>query len=226
MTAALNITACAPDRQEYEEQACRLLEEKYGEEFEVYDYLGSDHIKNSYKITAFSREYPEILFEAEAAEDGSSLSDQYVASRVCRKIEEQVSGNIAALPGYFQIKVQAVSMSIDSADADMSPEEFASLKTNNQFGIYLHYCPVQEEWEKTWQVIEKAVYGMEYLRGSIFLYIVEEDTLKKIQNYLDENAELYYEYDQIVENVSEIPIPFENGVVQMSENEFLEMAGE
>lgn len=69
-----------------------------------------------YEVRAFSGAYPEILFRARAAFDGSCLSDEYVVSRVCASAEEQIEKNLGGLPGYLTVKVTAVSKSIDSAD--------------------------------------------------------------------------------------------------------------
>lgn len=222
----LDLSACVSNKKDYEDQACRLLEEKYGEQFEIVEYYGQDRQEEVYEVMAASNHYPDVLFEAKAACDGSYVSDEYIASRVCRLIEEQIEQNLGNLPGYVVVKVQAISKSIDSSNADMSIQEFVSIKSKNRFVIYLHYTPVDKNVEKAYQAIEDILLGMDCLNGTIQFYITDEKTLKQVQEYMEEHAKVDNEYKEIVEKIDRITIPFEQGTIQMSEGEFAERAGD
>lgn len=223
--AVTELMACVPNRQRYEEQAVQLLQEEYDEEFEIEKYMGHQSMNEYYEVTAFSKKYPEVLFEAKAACDGSYILDEYVASRVCRTVEEQIENNLSGLQGYIQIKVQAISKSIDSNKADMSIQEFMSIKTQNRFVVYLTCSPVKTDMRQLYQTLSGAFTGLECITGSIKLYITDQEILKQVQKYLEENAKVDYEFDEALEHTRPITIPFENGVLQLSESEFIKEAG-
>lgn len=227
MAAAMAaLTACSMKSEEYEEQMCSMLEEKYGEEFAVAEYLGLERMENRYEAVCYSQAYPDILFEAQAAADGSYLTDEYIAARVCRKIEDKILDNMGSASGYIELKVQAVSKTVNSQDADMSVENFVKMKNGNRFAVYMHYCPVEKNAENVYKSLENSLNGMECLSGNIQLYPVGEETLKAVGNYLTENAKLYHEHDEMVKDVERITIPFENGKIQMEEQQFLKEAGD
>lgn len=223
---AAELMACVPNRTEYEELSVRLLQEKYDEEFEIAKYLGRQSMNEYFQVVAFSKDYPELLFEAKVACDGSYVMDEYVASRVCHLAGERIEHNVGALPGYMQIKVEAVSKSIDSDKADMSVQEFMSVKTKNRFAVYLIYCPSGKDSEKTYQAIVSAFSGLECMSGNIQFYLTDEKILKQAQEYLSETTNIDYEFTEALEQTEPIEIPFEKGVVQLSEPDFIELAGD
>lgn len=224
--AAVDLTACVPNRKEQEAQAVQMLNEKYHEEFEIEKYLGQESMSDYYEVLAFSTEHPDILFEAKAAVDGSFITDEYVSSRVCRAAEEQIERNLGGLTGYLQVKVQAVSKSIDSVQADMSMQDFMSIKTKNRFAVYLIYYPAEKNIAQAYQALANTFAGLECMSGNLKLYITNEKVLKQVQAYLTETAKVDYEFDEVLEHTEPVTLPFENGVIQVSETQFREMAGD
>lgn len=224
--AAAELTACVPNKKKQEAQAVQMLNEKYQEEFEIERYLGGESMSGNYEVLAYSTEYPDILFEARAARDGSFLSDEYIASRVCRLAENQIEKNLGGLAGYLQVKVQAVSKSIDSVQADMSIQEFMSIKTKNRFAVYLVYHPAEGDIKRIYEALANTFTGLECMSGNIQLYLTNEKILKQVQDYLSETAKVDYEFDEALEHTEPVTIPFEHGVIQVSETEFREMAGD
>lgn len=217
---ALTITACG-SRKEYEQLACSLLEEKYGESFEIENYLGHEWTEDFFEVLVSPTEHPDIFFEAQVKCDGSGLSDEYIEARVCRKVEEQIAENISTLKGYFIVKSHAVIKSIRSNDSDMSISEFVEQIPENSFAVYLHYCPEQDSAQNVYQALSKTFNHLEMLKGNIQFYITDEKTLKSVQGYFEENSKIYSEYKKILENSHHIIIPFENGTIQMTEDDFL-----
>lgn len=226
MSIAAELTGCIPNIREQKAQAVQLLNDKYHEDFEIERFLGQESMNDYYEVLAFSTEYPEVLFEARAARDGSYIMDEYVASRVCRKVEQQLEEQLGGLAGYTQVKVQAVSKSIDSAEADMSIQEFMSLKAENKFAVYLIYSPVQMDPQKVYQTLTGMFTGLECMSGSIQLYVTSEKILQQTQIYLEQTAKVDYEFDEALEFTEPITVPFENGRIRLTENEFIEMAGD
>lgn len=220
-----NLTGCIPSEKEKINQAEELLEEKYGERFDVLEYYGKLNFEGDYEILAASEEHPDVLFEAKVVSEGSYISDEYVTARVCRTIEEQIYQNLSGLSGYLFVKVQAISKSIDSSNADMTVQEYISFKSKNRFVVYLHYTPEDKDVENTYQVIKNIFSGIEGMNGTIQLYVVEEDLLQQVQEYLDEHAKVDETYKDKLEGIDRISIPYENSEIQMTEEEFAEAVG-
>lgn len=218
MTAILSLIllVCIVSIREYEEQACILLEEKYSEQFEVVRCYGKDRFREFYEVLAVSESYPDILFEAKAACDGSYISDEYVSARVCRKIEEKLEWNLRTLPGDMLIKVQVISKTIDSANADMSVQEFVSIKEKDRFVVYLHYVP--EDTERVYDALENAFDGLECLNGTMQLYITDEKTLKQIRGYFEKYAKTDNTYKKITDGIERVSIPFEHGLIDIQDD--------
>lgn len=226
MAVAANLKTYIPDQYKYEKQACRLLEKKYHQEFQIFQYEGKEWTANYYKVIAYSEEYPDILFEAQIKDDGSEIYDEYICARVCRKIETQMEEYLEGLQGYIQLKVLPLVKGIDSTDADMSIEEFMDADKKNRFAVYLCYCPQIKNIKNVYKSLYNVFQQLDYMSGNIQLYVTDEKTLKEVQNYFDENAKIYYEYEAILEDADHIVIPFEQGTIQLSEQEFERRVGE
>ena len=48
----------------------------------------------------------------------------------------------------------------------------------------------------------------------------------RTQIYLEQTAKVDYEFDEALEFTEPITVPFENGRIRLTENEFIEMAGD
>ena len=92
VTAALSACGKQDERIRTAEQ---LLNQKYGEEFSVTSYDGQEMMASYYEVTAYANEHPTLPFEASVNSDGSAVSDDYVARRVCERISEQVALNLS-----------------------------------------------------------------------------------------------------------------------------------
>jgi len=207
-------------------QALTMLEEKYGEEFAVEKYEGTEHLEGFFRITCYPKESPQLLFDSEIACDGSYIEDDYVSVKVCHKAEQKIEQNLERMDGYLLVKVVPVSRNVNSDNADMSVEEFVELKTKNRFAVYLMYCPQRKNAEKTYTEIEKTFDGLSSMSGNIQLYVMQEEELKKMQKYLSGVTELDDTFQDMTEDVERITIPFQNGQIQISEVDFTEKAGE
>ena len=63
------------------------------------------------------------------------------------------------------------------------------------------------------------------MSGNIQLYVTDEKGLKQTQEYLEQRAKVDYELDEVLKFTDPITIPFGNGNIQLTEREFIEMAG-
>lgn len=202
--------------------AKKLLEEKFGEEFEVVESYG--RVIDYNEVVAYSLNYPDIFFEAKVYKEDNSISDEYVTSRVCRKIEEKIEQNIVNLPGKIFVRVAAISNSIDSSNSNMSIDEYLTLKSKNQYVVYLHYVPTKKDAIKTYQELKNILNGLEKMKGRIQLYIVDDALLNKVENHLSKLPKIDEEYKDMLEHINRISIPFENGILDMTQEQFVKEA--
>ncbi|MCB6415397.1 hypothetical protein LI221_10035 [Faecalimonas umbilicata] len=214
------VAACGMTQKEYETQALTMLEEKYGEEFAVQEYCGMEFLDGYFTVKCYPRENPDVIFEAKTACDGGYIQDEYVAALVCRKAEQRIDDNLAHLEGYLLEKALPVSREVDSVDTNMSVEEFMELKSKNRFAVYLMYCPQERNIEKVYAELQKTFYGLECMSGNIQLYIMQEEELREMQEYFAETAEFGREFGEMTEKTERITIPFKNGTIMMSEEDF------
>jgi hypothetical protein len=225
MAAAGGMEGCAVDREKFEKQALDMLAAKYGETFYLAQYHGSDYFGNEYEVTAYSEEYPEVLFKCTGDRGGTYIEDEYVAARVSADVEEKMSAELGTLPGYYFLKAEPLSKSIASADAGMTPEEFMGIKPSDRFLLMLHYCPADRDARAVYQAVEAAVQKEPALSGTVRLTITDEETLKKVEEYFGQNAGIYDEYDQLVKDSPVMEIRFSKGQLQTKETDFAEEAG-
>ncbi len=222
---AAGLTACEKTQKEYEEQALCMLEEKYKEEFTMHEYCSLDYLEGYYTVICYPKEVPQLLFKVKTACDGSYIEDEYISAVICHKAEQKIDENLMFMEGYLLEKVIPVSRLVDSSHADMSVEEFMSLKPKNRFAVYLMYCPEQKNAEKLYAEIQKTFQGLECVSGNIQLYIMQEEELKEMQGYFAGTEDLDYRFEKMTEHTERITIPFEYGKIQMPEEEFVQKAG-
>ncbi|MEZ3487912.1 MAG: hypothetical protein K1W22_15360 [Lachnospiraceae bacterium] len=225
MAMAAELAACKMDQSGYEERALHMLEEKYDEKFTIWQYAGREFTRGYFTVICSPEEAQDILFETRVANDGSYIEDDYVSAVVCDQAERQIDENLEYMEGYLLEKVVPVSKSLDSADADMSVEEFMSLKPGNRFAVYLMYCPQERGADKAYKELQKAFSGLDCMSGNIQLYVMQEEELKEMQGYLAEMTEPDSGFEERTEGKKRITIPFEKGILQMSDREFAEEAG-
>lgn len=200
-----DLTACISDQEKYEDMAKRMLQKKYDEEFEVVQYLGAEHTEDFFEVTAVSEKNPDVIFEARISRDGAYLDDEYAKAKACHEIEEQMLQNLDENVGYAAIHVET---------------------TGERMAVYFHISPTEDDPGKLCQAIRDVFAGMDDSDGNMQLYIVDEEMLGKVMAYFDENAKVYYEYDKLLEGVPSLIIPFEQGMIQISEEDFCERTGD
>lgn len=224
-SAIVSMEGCGINQEKFKKQALEMLEKKYNETFYLTQYSGSDFYGNEYDVTAYSEEYPEVLFRCKVARDGSYMEDEYVAERVSAEVEEKMSDELGHLPGYYFMKAEPLSKSIDSKEAGMTPEEFMRIKPSDRFVLLLHYSPEEKNIQKVYQSIEAAVREEPDLSGTIRFTVTDADTLKEAEEYFGQNAGIYDGYNQIVKDSFIIELGYSQGTLQMSESEFEREAG-
>lgn len=186
------------------------LNEKYNENFKFINCYPANG--GTYEVVGYSEKHPKSLFETKIASNGTYISDDYVSSRICSKIEEIIAYNINGLDYNYIVKVGSVANNVKYLDANMSIEEFQKLIPANRYAVYL----IIDSSEKTIdnaEIIEKAFTGLVGISGNLNIYETNNDKMYEIDDWMENNAEVEHSFDKILNDSVQSTYSFENGVV-------------
>lgn len=207
-------------------KAERLLEEKYGEKFVIDENRGQEPMQDYYTVIAHSEEYPTIIFSAGIGADNDSVDDSYVCERLMARMCDEMSKSMEPLKGESYIFAQGMFEFTGFDDPDISLEAFMEEMPNQEFTVYLNYIPEDGETaEDVFEGVSNMVSRIAAAKGYVAVYICDEKTLGKIQEYVESHDILYDSYDEIVEDKYAGKIRYEGGKAVGEKSEFLEKAG-
>ena len=192
-----------------EQQAQKLLEGKYGERFSVsvdkFQELGAGY----YTAKAYSAQYPDMPFSVNVDNTGKNFSDNYVARRVCSRIEKQVYNNIHATKGKLLVHVEVMTHGHSLDDPDMTIPDFVNMNPSNRFSIYVFSSSAEPSGD-----IGKLLSGLECLPGgTIYIYSTSDPTVSKMQKYCAETDTPVSEHVEIKDDCVYAEFPFAYGAV-------------
>ena len=209
----------------HEEMAKQKLEERYDMTFEVAKVLGGGILDECYTVIAYPEDDPKTMFRASINNDGSGESDNYVCKLVCQQISDRIAKNMDSLNGTYYIYTAPLIDSVGLSDIDMTVEQYMEEFPEDVFHVYLNYCPERMDADEFYAGLSNMFKGLEELSGRIYLYIVKENTLGSIQEYLEENDKMYDDYKSMTDSYYVGVIPFEEGKIQLTISEIKDMVG-
>lgn len=204
---AVTISSCG--RSGKEQQVQKLLEGKYGERFSVsvdkFQELGAGY----YTVKAYSAQYPDMPFSVNVDNNGKNFSDNYVARRVCSRIEKRVYNNIHATKGKLLVHVEAMTHGHGLDDPDMTIPDFVNMNPSNRFSIYIFSSSAEPSGD-----IGKLLHGLECLPGgTIYIYSTSDPTVSKMQKYCTETDTPVSEHVEVKDDCVYAEFPFAYGAV-------------
>ena len=153
-----------------------------------------------YEVTAYANEHPTLPFEASVNSDGSAVSDDYVARRVCERISEQVALNLSALPC-----TSYVHTDIMSGDSVCS--------AYNRYYIYVHLSEGDLDAGQAAGILAKSLSGLEILKGNISVCVSSDERIAEVQDYVESHTGIYDSYTKLTDSDLRGEYAFENGVI-------------
>ena len=208
----------------YEEIAKEKLYERYQDDFEIENVQSHHFLSGYYTVIAYPQSDPTLLFRASINDDGSEESDNYVCTLVCQRLSEQVEKNLNALNGFYYVYSKPRIDTVNIQNKEMSVREYVQEFPSCAFRTYLFYCPETFDAEAFAFNIQQAFNGLEFIEGKIDMYFVpDEDSLGKIQNYLETHDQMYDEFKDIADSYYKGSIEFKFGSWSMSLEEIQEM---
>ena len=217
------LTACGYSDQRVKE-AERLLGDKYNEEFVVTSYNGQEMMEDYYTVSAYAKSHPTLPFEASVAEDGTSVSDDYVSRRVCEAISEHININLLSMPCTYYVHTGIMSGDSICSDPNVSVEEFATKwEPYNRYYVYL-YLPEEVSQSgadagEIYSALTNALSDLPQIKGNLSIYVSDDAMLGKVHEYVESNTGLYDDYFKMTEKDFRGQFDFENGSISIMQSD-------
>lgn len=220
------LSACGVRPEERESRAEAALLKKYGKEFEVLEVYPQKFGELYYEVLACPVDDPLLRFSAAIDTEDENISDSYVERRVCAAIAREAEKNLDQLPGCYYLAVFAGGPQPRAEDPDISIQDYAALDPLNMFQAEVFVMPEKADAEALFNSISGIFDGMRCFSGTIRLYLVKEEEMDAAQTYLEANDGLYSEYLELTKDFFRLEIPYQNGTLAMSAQEFAEAVKE
>lgn len=206
----------------YEELAEKLLNEKYHDEFVVENVQSTNVFSKSYTAIAYQKEHPEMLFKAYVENDGSGISDNYVARLVCEKLSDAVARNLDSLNGIYYIYSTTLIDSLELDDPKISLNEYIETNPDMPYYLYVFFSPDSLDKENLYQGLSNICQGLP-ISGNLYLHILDEIDLKTVQSYCETHDKIYDGGENLFESYYCGRIEFINGALESTKEEVFEM---
>ncbi len=224
MIMSETLNGCSSDyREDKKTAAQKLLEEKYNEEFVVYEYSGQKLFNDYYTVNAYPKNNPELLFTASVDSDNKSLSDTFVSRNVCQKLADRVSRNLDDVSGYVYVSAETQMDEVITDDQDISVEDFINQNPGNDFIVYVIVVPDEKNPDNLYGKITGMFKNIEMASGGVHLYVCDEELMGKAHQYDLDNAKKFDDYEKMMEGNEVFYRFFSNGTIDISSNEFADM---
>lgn len=205
---AVATSCCGRTGKDYLAQ--KLLQGKYREQFSVSVDKVQEPGTGYHTAKAYSMQYPDMPFSVSVDNDGKKFSDNYVARRVCSKIEERIRNNIHPTEGEVLVHVEDMVPEHGLNDPDMTVSDFVDTDPSNRFSIYIFSASDKLLTGK----LEDLLSGLESLPGgTIYIYSMSESAVAEMQKYCKETDTPVSEHIELKDDCVYVEIPFAHGKI-------------
>lgn len=191
MSAILgSLSACGIDKKAWEDQTREMLQEKYGEDFEILSIGKSYGNMGNMTYTALCRPKgeEECLFLTEADKEGEYFQDEYISTLISQKIENVLEESLQDMAEDCYIHVAPGSKYVDSSDTDMTLEEFLQRNPKNRFAIYAAIEGEEGQTEKVTAALGKALENIDKINGSLRISFLDEQGVEAVRERMQQQG--------------------------------------
>ena len=164
--------------------AKKVLKEKYNEDFEIITLGGhwGTLTNDTFTVKCYPVSDPDCIFKAEIQKEGHYVFDEYVSTRVCKRLKTEIEEMMNGVQ--VSAYIEAVPSSNDGTDSNVSYEEF--VKENKvHFGIFL---VIGDSYESVSGSVETLVEKYSCLKDSGSRVLYWENVSSEKINEFDELA--------------------------------------
>lgn len=191
MSAILgSLSACGIDKKAWEDQTREMLQEKYGEDFEILSIGKSYGNMGNMTYTALCRPKgeEECLFLTEADKEGEYFQDEYISTLISQKIENVLEESLQDMAEDCYIHVAPGSKYVDSSDTDMTLEEFLQRNPKNRFAIYAAIEGEEGQTEKVKAALGRALENIDKINGSLRISFLDEQGVEAVRERMQQQG--------------------------------------
>lgn len=219
------LAACGTKPEDKENRAKAALEQKYHKEFEITEVYPQKFGDLYYEVQAYALDEPQVRFTAAIDTEDDNISDSYVERRVCAAISRQAEENLDGLPGYYYLSVRAQGPQPITADAGISIKDYVAMNSYNRFLIEVYVVPESKDGALFYQSLAGLLKNLDFLPGVARLVLVTEEQSQAVQAYFELHDTTDAEYRRLTEPFFSVDIPYQNGLIDMTEAEFIAAVG-
>ena len=164
--------------------AKKVLKEKYNEDFEIITLGGrwGTLTNDTFTVKCYPVSDPDCIFKAEIQKEGHYVFDEYVSTRVCKRLKTEIEEMMNGVQ--VSAYIEAVPSSNDGTDSNVSYEE--CVKENKvHFGIFL---VIGDSYESVSGSVETLVEKYPCLKDSGSRVLYWENVSSEKINEFDELA--------------------------------------
>ena len=205
--------------------AKELLEKKYGKDFEVQEVRPVELFQDEYQVIVYPYDFPELLFIAKVSLDGEKVTDNYALKMACNNYCESMLEKITELSGDIYLRLNSVNRGFAIEEKEITISEFQEKNPKNKYSLLFFYSPNEQKKDDLYSVIGQMLSGDEQISGKIMFYHVTQKQLSDIQLYLEAHDHIYMDFQDILDKVNPVEIPFDSGKISISEAEWEERIG-
>ena len=211
---------------ELREKAVRILKEKYHENFEIVSIRVPAFSSGFARAVMAGETYPDLLFRAYIDCEGDGESDTYVTGRVGQKIAEGCREQLQKLRGTYTLFAVPVIADCTLEDAGLSVEDYMQRIPGQSFTLYFFYAPEEDQEPDTGVLaseLQNMLLKMPFIHGVVKAYFTSEETLRRVQEYMESVPEPGFDLMEITENASVLERPYQDGAVQITEEDLMKV---
>lgn len=207
------------------DKAADALREKYREEFQILSCSQTGPFADYYSVTAYAEEYPDLVFRASVDRESGTVSDTYVTKRVCGRISDKISENIAELSAEYFVFTEAMLGGSALDNPNVTLEEYMQDSPGNQFTV--HLCIEREDAraQNIVSALSNMMKDIPDVSGMICIYLADESMLSDIREYVWAHDATYGDFEDMTDEAYIGAVEFVNGNFDLTAENLKEMAG-
>lgn len=209
----------------YEETAEKLLYEKYHREFAVEKIISNNIFEKYCTALAYELDDPNTLFRVYINDDGKAVSDDYIDRLMEKELSDRIAKNLDALDGIYYIYTNTMLKTREEMDPDITFDEYMKAHPKMKYCIYLFYCQETGDVENVYQGLQKLLEDLP-LTGVMEMYLMNEEMLGKVQDYLESHDKIYDEGKQMIKSYACGRFEFQEGILAITKDEVVHFLGE
>lgn len=222
---AIGLEGCASPAMK-KEKAKTALQEKYKEDFQIVCYTEAKLFSDYYTVLAYAEEYPDLIFRASVDNKSGMVSDTYVTKRLCDRISDRISENIAALKTEYYVFTEAMFGGTSITNPNVSFDEYMEDGPGNEFTVHLCLGSDGADAQNITESFADMLNGFPEICGVVCIYLTDDPMMSEIREYTVSHDATYSDFEDMTESVYLGAVEFENGSFYMTEGTLREMAGD